>query len=83
LIQIFLVYIKYIYFTLDLPLLNVEVSGGAGAGAGAGAGGGYTLTIYKGGQGETASPPDPAQGAKGGRLRRFPLRTPFTTSAAK
>ncbi len=71
-IQIFLVYIKYIYFALDLPLLNVEVTAEQEEG--------YTLTIYLEGQGETASPPDPAQGAKGGRLRRFPLRTPFTTT---
>ena len=68
-IQIFLVYIKYIYFTLDLPLLNVEVSG-------AGAAGGYTLTIYRGGQGETASPPDPAQGGEGWAATPFPLENP-------
>ena len=45
-IQIFLVYIKYIYFALDLPLLNVEVSGG-----GAGAGGVHINDIYIGTRG--------------------------------
>jgi hypothetical protein len=42
-IQIFLVYIKYIYFALDLPLLNVEATAEEEEG--------YTLTIYIGGRG--------------------------------
>ena len=43
-IQIFLVYIKYIYFTLDLPLLNVEATAEEEQQEE-----GYTLTIYIGG----------------------------------
>jgi len=70
-IQIFLVYIKYIYFALDLPLLNVEATPEEGQQQE-----GYTLTIYLEGQGETASPPDPAQGGEGWAATPFPLENP-------
>jgi len=69
-IQIFLLYIKYIYFALDLPLLNVEATAEEEQQEG------YTLTIYRGGQGETASPPDPAQGGEGWAATPFPLENP-------
>ena len=67
-IQIFLVYIKYIYFALDLPLLNVEVRVAAG--------GGYTLTIYRGGTRGNGFAARPRPGGEGWAATPFPLENP-------